>query len=240
MTATAPRRVMLVGMTDNDDTLERLSDAARALHGDGEDGVNAVAVQATRAVPSATWAGLIEVAGGRLVPRATTGEPPRLLDDLQQGLGEGPCFEAAREQRVVTIDDVSADGRWPRLSEVAQEVGVCSMLCVPLWVDSRRLGTLSLYAQKAHAFDDADRRLAAFYATLAALALADGQRLAQLTQALQNRDLIGQAKGMLAERLHITPEAAFDMLSTISQRTNRKLVVVAREVVESGELPAAT
>jgi GAF domain-containing protein len=223
-----------------DDTLEQLGRAARALRTDGssaDEALTAIVVQASETVPPATWSGLIELEHDRLVPRVTYGEPPRVLDEWQQRAGAGPCFDAARQQAVVIIDDTGTDARWPEFGSLAGQQGVCSMLCVPLWVDRRRLGTLSLYAKAAYAFGEPDRRIAALYATLAALALADGQRVANLTVALESRDLIGQAKGILMERLRITPEAAFNLLSQVSQNANEKLSAVAERLVSTGQLP---
>ncbi|MBB4692660.1 GAF and ANTAR domain-containing protein [Paractinoplanes abujensis] len=220
-----------------DEVLEQLSRAARAIRAEEPAGLTAIVTQATATIPPAIWAGLIELENTRLVPRATLGEPPRVLDRLQQERGAGPCVDAARQQRVIVVDDMTTDDRWPEFSAVAVREGVCSMLCVPLWVDNLRLGTLSLYGERTAAFGESERRLAAVYGTLAALALADGQRVAQLTAALETRDLIGQAKGILIERLRITPDAAFDLLSTISQNSNQKLVSVAERLVNTGEVP---
>jgi AmiR/NasT family two-component response regulator len=38
------------------------------------------------------------------------------------------------------------------------------------------------------------------------------------------------------ERHHITADAAFSMLSEHSQRTNRKLTTVSRQLAETGQL----
>ena len=54
-----------------------------------------------------------------------------------------------------------------------------------------------------------------------------------------NRDLIGQAKGILIERHRLTPDAAFRMLSKASQAKNVKLIVIAQHLVDSGELLGA-
>jgi GAF domain-containing protein len=241
------RRSVVTGINEREEaradageTLEQLSRAARALRADGSAAagtLTAIVTQATETVPPAAWSGLIELEHGRLVPRATYGEPPRVLDHWQQKSGTGPCIEAAREQAVVVIDDAGADARWPEFGSLAGQEGVSSMLCVPLWVDRRRLGTLSLYGRATYAFGESERRVAALYATLAALALADGQRVANLTLALDSRDLIGQAKGILIERLRITADAAFHLLSETSQNTNRKLAAVAEHLVNTGELP---
>lgn len=56
-----------------------------------------------------------------------------------------------------------------------------------------------------------------------------------LLEAGKLRSVIEQAKGVLAERLGITPEQAFDRLRTISQTNNTRLVDVAATIIgESG------
>jgi AmiR/NasT family two-component response regulator len=49
-----------------------------------------------------------------------------------------------------------------------------------------------------------------------------------LQQAVDSRDLIGQAKGILMERFKVDDEAAFQMLVKSSQDTNMKLTKVAQ------------
>jgi AmiR/NasT family two-component response regulator len=56
-----------------------------------------------------------------------------------------------------------------------------------------------------------------------------------LNKALLSRDVIGQAKGILMERLKIGPEEAFDALRRSSNRLNEKLQAVALSLAESGE-----
>ena len=81
----------------------------------------------------------------------------------------------------------------------------------------------------------------AAHASMAARAVEERgnlQRLGNdLQQALLSRDVIGQAKGILMERLKITPEDAFDVLRHASQHLNVKLRELAREITETGELP---
>jgi AmiR/NasT family two-component response regulator len=55
----------------------------------------------------------------------------------------------------------------------------------------------------------------------------------QLREALESRELIGQAKGILMARERCSADAAFDILREVSQRTNRKLREVAQDVVDS-------
>ncbi|MEO7068859.1 MAG: ANTAR domain-containing protein, partial [Nostocoides sp.] len=53
--------------------------------------------------------------------------------------------------------------------------------------------------------------------------------------ALLSRDVIGQAKGILMERLKISPEDAFDVLRRSSNRLNEKLQAVALALAQTGE-----
>jgi ANTAR domain/PAS fold len=55
---------------------------------------------------------------------------------------------------------------------------------------------------------------------------------AQLQRALETRDTIGQAKGMLMERFHVDAAAAFKLLTRLSQESNVRLAEIARRLVE--------
>jgi GAF domain-containing protein len=223
-------------------TFQSVTILARALHVKDtrlQPTLDAIVAMAVSTLSSARYAGLILVSRGELVPQATTGQPPHLLDLLQQKLGGGPCIDTGQDQSVTCITDTQQDDRWPDFSAQAAHLGIFSLLCVPLWVDERCLGTLSLYADHADAFGDHDERVAGLFATLAALALAGAQRTDQLSTALANRDVIGQAKGILMERQRITADVAFAHLAQVSQAENIKLTAVCRHLVETGELLGA-
>ena len=51
------------------------------------------------------------------------------------------------------------------------------------------------------------------------------------------RTVIGQAEGILMERLKINADQAFGALSRLSQHGNVKLREVARRLVETGKIP---
>ena len=213
---------------------------ARALHvknAELQPTLEAITAAAVAMLNPARYAGLTVFSGGELIPRASTGEPPLLLDRLQQQIGDGPCISAARNQAVFRIEETGQDQRWPRFCAEAARLNVHSMLCVPLWIDERGLGALSLYSDQAAAFGDPHERVTVLLATFAALALAEAQRADQMQNALANRDVIGQAKGILMERHGITAVAAFGVLSRVSQAENVKLAEVARRFTETGALP---
>ena len=113
------------------------------------------------------------------------------------------------------------------------------MLCLQLSVEGDDLTALHLYARTPYAFTDDSVRLGLLIATQAAIASAGLRKVGHLAQALLNRDVIGQAKGMLMERHRVSSDRAFELISRISQNSNRKLHDVARELVESGTIIAA-
>ncbi|ORL93861.1 hypothetical protein A5N69_19180 [Prescottella equi] len=75
-------------------------------------------------------------------------------------------------------------------------------------------------------------------ATHAAIAVIAAQREEQFGEALQSRDTIGQAKGMLMERFSVDADHAFGLLRKLSHERNVPLYDIARELTEGDERPA--
>lgn len=65
------------------------------------------------------------------------------------------------------------------------------------------------------------------------------EHLTQMAEAVENRDMIGQAKGILMERYRISSNEAFALLVSASNGSNTKLGRVASTLVTSGQLPDA-
>ncbi|MEE3752977.1 ANTAR domain-containing protein [Mycobacterium intracellulare] len=59
----------------------------------------------------------------------------------------------------------------------------------------------------------------------------------QLLRAIETRDVIGQAKGVLMERFNIDAERAFDLLTRLSQETNTRVEPIARKLVQTKRPP---
>lgn len=64
------------------------------------------------------------------------------------------------------------------------------------------------------------------------------ERRAQLEHALQSRVVIEQAKGILAERLKLDLDEAFEVLRRAARSNGLKAHAVARAVVDEPETPA--
>lgn len=168
--------------------------------------------------------------------RAASGELPRRVDRLQEDTGEGPCMDAAYEERIVRVPDFRREDRWPRFAPAALEAGATSMLAFQLYTDGDVLGALNVYGAGFGAFTEESEEIGLLVAAHAAVALAAAQQVDHLHEALATRDLIGQAKGVLMERFKITPHEAFVLLTTASSQTNTKLRDVAEQLATTGVL----
>ena len=158
------------------------------------------------------------------------------LRALQTETGQGPCLDAAYEHETVRVPDIAQEQRWPRFAARAAEAGVGSMLSFQLYVEADDLGALNLYSHHPDAFDDESEQVGLLFASHAAVAFADARKLDQLSRAIDSRDLIGQAKGILMERYSIDATQAFRVLTRVSQNTHRKLREVAEDLVRTGRL----
>lgn len=65
------------------------------------------------------------------------------------------------------------------------------------------------------------------------------QEIQQLQHAVQTRTTIGQAEGILMERLGIDACQALQYLKRVSSHTNRKVIDIATEIAETRKLPEA-
>ena len=177
--------------------------------------------------------------GGTTTP-VSTGPLARALDQLQAECGEGPCLTTTGDDQIVVADDLRADARWPTFGPRAAELGVRSTACYQLFLhrnEADRFGALALYGHDVHAFDEQavvfGEVFAAHCATvLAAVITQEGARAA-----LESRDIIGQAKGILMVRHRVSAAEAFDLLRRTSQDRHLKLREVAERVADTGALP---
>jgi hypothetical protein len=161
-------------------------------------------------------------------------------DRLQEQLGEGPCFDAARTkdgERVFRIPDFTREQpRWPDYAPRAQRLGVGSMMGFLLYTEDEELGALNIYSRRPGAFTEAGELAGWLLASHAAVSFSSARTHAQMEQALGTRHMIGEAMGILMGSHDLTEDGAFDVLRRYSQERNIKLREVARLICEQGTL----
>lgn len=199
-----------------------------------------VAHIAVRAIPACDAAGVTLFEHDHLTTAAASGPLVQRVDDHQYANDEGPCLESLRAGEPRRSASLQAEVRWPRFRPPALSEGVVSCLALPLVIGNHgTAGVLNLYSQ-SRPFEEADEEIGRRFVAPASVAVANARAYAkaqvlieQLQQALQSRDVIGQAKGIIQAREHIGPDEAFERLRTMSQNRNVKLRDLARAVVES-------
>ncbi|WP_229816059.1 GAF and ANTAR domain-containing protein [Streptomyces lucensis] len=189
-------------------------------------------------------------------PDATLDTAARLAVHLLPGAEHAGVFELERGDTLRTVawtDDIVREAEprdlphWERLwtspvvrmadsgGKDGERPGLRSVLSMRLRADKRRLTVLTAYARAPHAFDETAARLGRLFVAHVSLALNSVTVREQLTEAMHTRDLIGQATGILMERLDIDAAAAFESLVRASQRENTKLRDLARRIVGATE-----
>ncbi|TDO48449.1 GAF domain-containing protein [Kribbella sp. VKM Ac-2527] len=215
-----------------------LSELARDLHhaDDPDDVLREVVQAAIDLVPGTQDGSVTELVGRRRFEhKAASGSLPARVDTVMSELQEGPCLDAVLQRRIIRVDDMRSDERWPRFAPRAAELGALSMLAFPMVVKDDSLCALNLYAETADAFTDESEHVGRLLAAHAAVAYSGAQREENLLAAIETRDLIGQAVGLLMERYSITSDRSFTTLVRFSRQSNRKLRDVAAELIRDAE-----
>jgi GAF domain-containing protein len=204
-----------------------------------------IASVACRAVDGCESTGITMSGPGKPRTVACHGAHALPLDEAQYADDDGPCMRAFRENRTVAVERIGDRmSQWPTFTKRAEELGVHSSLSMPLVVGRQPFGAMNMYASPEGTFTDEVQGYAPLFAAEAALAIHNAAEywrarnlVRNLERALDSRDVIGQAKGILMSRLHLTPAQAFEVMRSASQRRNIKLVEIAEEVARTGEPP---
>lgn len=181
---------------------------------------------------------------------ASTDQSLLVLDKAQYQIHDGPCLYAIRTQQVVRTELDTTDVRWPEIGAVAAGLDVRTSLSCPLFVPEdgghgprraveRELsGALNVWSREHAAFDPVETALLAMFCSAASGIIMTAAHWAHarskaehLLVALDTRDTIATAKGIVMARLDLDQDEAFHWLVDASQRTNRKLRDLAAVVV---------
>src|SRR3954452_24232854 len=161
-------------------------------------------------------------------------------DDLQYELGEGPCLTAAAERRLIRIDDLADDSRWPRWSSAARSLGLRAAMSAPLVAGNSTLGAIKVYADQPRVFGARSEELLGLFAAQAAILVAHvqpqdrGKRLSQdMRNAFRGRDVVNMAKGVLMGRNGVDEESALAHLLARSEQEGTTVAEAAEAVVAS-------
>lgn len=175
---------------------------------------------------------------------AATDGPGRVLEKVQTETGQGPCIDTFVNGEPVGTDDLICEDRWPESRGVLVDHGVHAVLGVPVRLGGVTVGSLDVYLDRPHRWDDSERSALTRYSdvletTLRSLLVArhSDELARQLQYALDYRVLIERAVGYLMAARRVDAVTAFDLLRRASRNRRRKVADVAKDLLDTGSLP---
>jgi GAF domain-containing protein len=171
---------------------------------------------------------------------ASSSESMRVLELFQIQVAEGPCVDCYHGGQAIVNQSLSeSDGRWPRFTPRALDQGFRSVHCLPMRLRGRTIGALNLFRTHQGPLLGDDVVLAQGLADVATIAILQHQSSlnahtlnAQLSNALNSRIIIEQAKGMVCQATNCEMDEAFNRLRTHARNHNEGLTELATRVVE--------
>ena len=225
------------------DFAESTAEAARTLnqHRSLDDTLQTIVEVACNSVPGFDQVGISTLQrDGTIETRAFTGDLVVRLDEVQYGLGEGPCSAVLQGSEVVAVSCLRDEQRWPRYVPQAQAAGVRSQMAVRMYLDQSTMGGINFYSTISDEVSSNAVAIARLFATHSAIALGHAQERDTLTEGIQTRKVIGQAIGILMERYQVNEDRAFAFLVRASSHGNIKLRAVAQDLVDQSNAKQPT
>jgi GAF domain-containing protein len=191
---------------------------------------------------------LIADTDGWLQLIASTNEEAEFVEIIQLNAGEGPCVEAFKTGKGVTIPDMSQEDRWPAFRDAATKQGFRSMHAFPMRLRGHTIGAMGLFSATTGELSESDLAVAQSLADVATIGILQERSLRdstlvadQLQRALDSRVIIEQAKGVIAAQTGADMHTAFTIVRDYARHNQLKLSTVAEQVAErSLTLPAST
>ncbi|MFC0531792.1 ANTAR domain-containing protein [Phytohabitans kaempferiae] len=176
---------------------------------------------------------------GGLRVMATSSERVRLIELFEIQNDEGPCLDCYRTAAPVACPDLDDAGpHWARFARLARDAGFRAVHALPMRLRHDIIGVLNLFRVEAGALPEADLRVAQAMADVSMISLLQQRAIRerqvlveQLQETLDSRIVIEQAKGVLAERLSVEMDEAFERMRDHGRQHNLRLAQVAGEIV---------
>jgi GAF domain-containing protein len=225
-------------MNNHELALATMTEAAAAINSrpDAPTALQEIVTQARRCLPEFEHVSIARVCPMQtLETLAATTELARAFDGVQSDSREGPCVAATTDDEVVVVPHARSEQRWPTYIGKALDLGLLSQIGVRLRSDRNGVICLNLHSTTHGDIDAGSTGVAEHFAVHAGIALGHVQAAEQLHTAIGTRTTIGTAVGILMERYQLTQATAFDHLVRLSNTENRKVRLVASDIVAQAE-----
>lgn len=194
-------------------------------------------VSATAFVEAEAGGLLVAHVHGQLELLSATSHGAAELETYQALSGEGPCVECVRREEPARFSLAEVAAQWPPIAELMAGSGFGQVLATPLrWRGSVLGGLNHFWAEPPDDWQETERG-AQVYSDLLTLLLVNSRPMSpdtardRIEAALEERALIEQAKGVLAEQEGLDMAAAYQRLRDLMGEHGMSLTRVAVDVV---------
>ena len=160
------------------------------------------------------------------------------VDSLQELVGEGPGFDAARGGTMVTcyLGDVH-QSPWPNLSRALwDELGDLTIFAIPIRANAGLAGVVTLYTRNRRPLRVSGETAVFLARAIGTALVAEGREQQASAEGLRgpwtSRVVVYQATGMVMAQLGVDAEAALSLLRSRAYADEADLDAVARQVVK--------
>ncbi len=172
------------------------------------------------------------------VTGATSNQVALEVDLVQYKFNEGPCLTAAAQGIVVRIDLLAEDERYEHFAPGAIELGVRSVLSIPLRVGAAVVGTCNLYSYDAEAFppelEHELEPITSYAAELIAHSLVYAESIdliEGLVTVSREREVVAMCIGFLQASRSVSDREAWDVLRKEAATRGLSLFHAAQEIL---------
>ncbi|MBF0528366.1 MAG: GAF and ANTAR domain-containing protein [Deltaproteobacteria bacterium] len=224
-----------------DKTIEALTLISEAITSDKyiEDVLRLIVIVTAEAMNSkvcSLW--LLDENTQTLTIRATQSINREYLKLRVLKVGEGVVGHVAKTNLPHLSRDVQEDPLFKE-KELARNMGLGSMISVPLSVGQRVIGVINCYTDHPHDYDAMEVNLLTTVANQAAVAIYNTELMVKtqvIREELEARKLVERAKDVLISRRKMTGEEAFRWLQKRSMDSRKSMREVAEAVLLADEL----
>jgi transcriptional regulator with GAF, ATPase, and Fis domain len=223
---------------------QALADVASALVEDHEitDLLARLVSDCAGLIPADAAALLVRTADGGFELLSATSHRVDELELYHAQRESGPAVEAARTgERTSAVGGEAIEARWDGIGTEIVQAGFHAVHAFPMHWRGHAIGGLNLFSVAANELSPQSAVLAQSFADFATLAivqpmvLGDEDLAQRVTEALEGRVVVEQAKGVLAHQLGLEMADAYDELVARASLDGHSLARVAQNVVRAAQ-----
>lgn len=174
-----------------------------------------------------------------LILSASNNPRPDVLNQVRLKLGQGITgWVAEHRQPVVIAENAAEDPRFRQFNELPED-RFEAFLSVPILSRNQLIGVINLQDRTRHEYNDREIRLISmigyFVGGEIEMVRLEAQR-SEMSQKLDGRKVIEQAKGLLQRDFEISEEGAFLMLQKESRKRRKSMEEFAQSIILNHEV----